>query len=108
MIKMPGIGSYTSAAIRSIVFSQPSSAIDGNFIRVFSRLIGIKISDKTNRKNIQEIVKNLCDSIIEDSRPGDFNQAVMDIANLLCFPKAKPKCHICPLSYYCQAFSNSG
>ncbi|QPS71357.1 A/G-specific adenine glycosylase [Lactococcus garvieae] len=97
---LQGIGPYTAAAIASISFGLPEPAIDGNLMRVTSRLFEIDadISKASSRKIFDQQLREL----ISQEHPGDFNQALMDIGSTVCTPKIA-KCDICPLAEYCQA-----
>ena len=106
ILKIPGIGEYTAAAIYSIVFNGKKAAIDGNVIRIVSRINEIE-SDSTNIAtkrtitNIVELWMNEC----EKCDFSDFTQGLMEIGALICTPK-KPKCFECPLQEYCSALYN--
>jgi len=88
--KLPGIGEYTSAAIASIAFSEPVAVVDGNVERVAVRLTA-------NNRAVRETAQNLLDR----SRPGDFNQAMMELGAVLCLPK-NPLCLECPVQQLCR------
>lgn len=98
---LPGIGPYTSGAILSIAYEKPYTAVDGNVLRVFSRVFGIKenIKDIKTKKAITKKVEELLPS----KRIGDFNQALMEIGATVCLPSGKPKCERCPLHKKCVA-----
>lgn len=83
--KLKGIGPYTAGAISSIAFSHPEPAVDGNLMRVLSRLfeIDLDIAKATNRKVFEAVMRH----IIDPNRPGDFNQALMDLGATICTPK---------------------
>ncbi|MFV0556815.1 MAG: A/G-specific adenine glycosylase [Lactovum sp.] len=100
---LKGIGPYSAASIASICFNLPEPAIDGNLFRVTSRLFEISddISKTTSRKNFDKKLRE----IISHSEAGNFNQALMDLGSTICKPKS-PKCEICPLAKYCQAYKN--
>ncbi|GBG96372.1 A/G-specific adenine glycosylase [Lactococcus termiticola] len=103
ILSLKGIGPYTAAAIASIAFDAVEPAIDGNLLRVTSRLYRISedISLGRSRKVFEEKLRGL----ISSERPGDFNQALMDIGSTICKPK-QANCDSCPLADYCQlAFS---
>jgi len=103
IIKLKGIGSYSASAIASFAFKQPYPVIDGNVLRVISRVYGITASvDKSSGKNQ---VKNILDTLIDHQYPDIFNQAIMELGAMLCSPK-NPKCEICPLQSICFAFEN--
>jgi len=97
---LDGIGDYTAAAIASIAFDLPHAALDGNAIRVLSRLIGERgnIASSIVRKRLGEVA----DRLIDPERPGEFNQAWMELGAVICVPK-DPRCGVCPLSKDCGA-----
>jgi A/G-specific adenine glycosylase len=90
--ELPGIGSYTAAAIASIAFDQPIAVVDGNVERVVQRMAGAKLSTREIWARAQVLVSQ--------SRPGDFNQAMMELGALVCTPR-EPKCEICPVREWC-------
>lgn len=98
--KLKGVGDYTAAAIASIVFNEAVPAVDGNMFRVFSRYYAID-ADISLAKT-KKIFWDLGVEIIDQQRPGDFNQAVMDLGATICLPK-NPQCDICPLNTSCEA-----
>ncbi|GMC00265.1 A/G-specific adenine glycosylase [Enterococcus thailandicus] len=97
---LKGIGPYTTGAIASIAFDLPEPAIDGNVMRVVSRLFCIEedIAKASSRKVFDEAVR----SIIDEEHPGEFNQAFMDLGSAICTPTS-PKCEICPIQSFCLA-----
>ncbi|MEP2980480.1 MAG: A/G-specific adenine glycosylase [Lentilitoribacter sp.] len=98
LIKLPGIGPYTAAAIAAIAFNQPAAVVDGNIERVFTRLFEIKTPLPAAKPEIKtEVAKN-----VPSDRPGDFAQGLMDLGSSICTPK-KPNCLLCPLQTSCQA-----
>ena len=99
--KIRGIGPYTAGAIASIAYDVPVPAVDGNVIRVLSRLYGIR-TDALEPETRQRIEK-LAASLVPEERPGDHNQAVMDLGATVCTP-GTPDCAFCPLSSFCDAF----
>ncbi len=88
--KLPGIGRYTAAAIASIAFGEPAPVVDGNVTRVLSRIAG--------HHDIDPWI--LAEQLLSRTRPGDFNQAMMDLGATLCTPRA-PQCRQCPVVEYC-------
>lgn len=96
--KLPGVGEYIAGAIASIAFGLDEPAVDGNHHRVFSRLF----CDDRERKFMWEHGRFL----LPKGQAGDFNQALMDLANALCKPK-DPLCSQCPLSQDCLAFQHN-
>lgn len=104
LLKLPGIGSYTAGAITSIAYGNPEPAVDGNVLRVMKRISG-SFDDITNTKVKKELEEDLR-AIIPKDRPGDFNQAVMELGALICIPNGKPLCDKCPVMHLCKAFHN--
>jgi A/G-specific adenine glycosylase len=100
LAKLPGIGGYTAAAIASIAFGERVAAVDGNLVRVLARLFALpgRASDARLRGAVQRHAQDL----VECSRPGEVNQALMDIGATLCRPTG-PRCDACPLSRGCAA-----
>lgn len=98
--ELPGIGEYTAAAIASIAFDQPAAAVDGNVARVLSRLFHLRTSPTTAPG--RRAVGAIAESLLPSDRPGDFNQAWMDLGSMICTPR-DPKCPQCPLEKTCHA-----
>lgn len=98
---LKGIGPYTAGAISSIAFEIPEPAIDGNVMRVVSRLfcIEVDIAKASSRNEFDEAMRK----VISQDQPGDFNQAMMDLGSSICTP-TNPQCEICPIQKYCQAY----
>ncbi len=94
LLSLPGVGDYTAAAVASIAFGLPHAVVDGNVVRVISRLF----ATNGDRKEFAEIAGKLLDK----QRSGDFNQAMMELGATLCLPK-NPQCLLCPVSRMCQA-----
>lgn len=101
LITLPGIGPYTAGAISSIAYQKKVAAVDGNVLRVVSRLsLDSSCID-------EERVKKMWKEEIEKVMPtesGMFNQAMMEIGATICIPNGKPLCHACPLSHLCKAY----
>ncbi|MDW8065629.1 MAG: A/G-specific adenine glycosylase [Anaerolineae bacterium] len=99
--RLPGVGPYVAAAILSIAFGQDLPAIDGNAVRVLTRLFAIQEDPRrpAGQRQLQALAKRL----LPLGRAGDFNQALMDLGATLCTPKA-PRCPQCPLQSFCAAF----
>ncbi|MBP3218244.1 MAG: A/G-specific adenine glycosylase [Lachnospiraceae bacterium] len=98
--KLPGIGPYTAAAIASIAYGVRAVSVDGNLLRIFTRLTrcGGDIREKETRKAAEDYFLERM-----QERPGDFNQALMDIGAAICLPGKAADCSRCPLSVYCLA-----
>ncbi len=98
--ELPGIGDYTAAAVASIAFDLPHAAVDGNVLRVLSRLFNdaTDIASGAGRKRFTALAGQLLDQ----SRPGAYNQALMELGAVICLPKA-PQCLLCPVARHCAA-----
>jgi len=97
---LPGIGPYAAGAIASIAFGEAVPAVDGNVVRVFTRLLGIR-KDSTKPAVRRALTKQVAE-VIAPRRVGDFNQAVMELGALVCRPR-NPACDGCPLRRWCMA-----
>lgn len=101
LLKLPGIGSYTAGAIASIAFGIPAPAVDGNVLRVLSRLFASRgdIRKPAVKTGMEELLK----PVIPKENPGAFNQALIEIGAIVCLPSGEPRCEACPLSSLCLA-----
>jgi A/G-specific adenine glycosylase len=105
LIKLPGIGRYTANAIASIAFGERVAALDGNVIRVLSRLYDIP--DEVSQPKTQERLWMLAEALITDEsvqEPGEYNQAMMELGREICRPR-KPRCGVCPVREHCAALA---
>lgn len=102
--EIAGIGPYTAAAIASIAFCKKEPAIDGNLLRIFARISAYDENIKSN--NAKNAAREFFLHLIPDNRPGDFNQALMDLGATTCLPAGMPLCGSCPISSFCTAFQN--
>ncbi|WP_338453446.1 A/G-specific adenine glycosylase [Candidatus Bealeia paramacronuclearis] len=102
LLKLPGIGPYTSAAITSIAFEKPAIALDGNVMRVISRYLTLE----SLRPQLDQDAEAFLWQVIPQSRFGDFTQALMELGALMCRPKS-PMCLHCPLMKNCKAYLNA-
>ncbi len=100
--KISGIGPYTAGAIASIAFDQPVPAVDGNVIRVVSRLRGIR--ENVGVPSVRRALEGEAAAFVPADRPGYFNQAVMDLGATICTP-GTPACEKCPLQAECDAYA---
>ncbi|HXY58907.1 MAG TPA: A/G-specific adenine glycosylase [Methylocystis sp.] len=98
LLRLPGVGPYTAAAIAAIAFDEPCVAVDGNVERVISRLFAVEEPLPAAKPRI----KALAAGLLPTRRPGDFAQALMDLGATVCAPRS-PKCPACPLSETCAA-----
>jgi A/G-specific adenine glycosylase len=99
---LPGVGSYTAAALASIAGGQAVAAVDGNVKRVLARLFGIEQSIDTPAT--QREIWRLADTLLARRSPGEFNQALMELGARMCVPRA-PDCEHCPIARWCTARS---
>lgn len=98
---LPGIGSYTAGAVSSIAFGRPYPAVDGNVLRILARLRADE-RDIQNAK-VKKSVEEELFGVMPTDRPGDFNQALMELGATVCIPNGAPKCEICPWRELCLA-----
>ncbi|HEY3937520.1 MAG TPA: A/G-specific adenine glycosylase [Bryobacteraceae bacterium] len=101
--QLPGVGDYTAAAVASIAFDLPHTAVDGNVLRVASRVFDdpMNVASTAGRKHFAVLAAKLLDR----ARPGAFNQAMMELGATLCSPK-NPRCLLCPVAEFCDARAN--
>ncbi len=101
LLALPGIGRYTAGAVGSIAFNRKVPLLDGNVIRILTRLFAISenVSDKKTIARLWEIAEK----ILPEKQTGDFNQALMELGATVCFPRS-PDCEKCPVSNLCEAF----
>src|SRR5690606_9509851 len=101
--QLPGIGRYTAGAIASIAFGEVAPVLDGNVIRVFSRLLDLE-ADVTQNDTKNQLWQQ-AENWMPDSRPGDYNQALMELGRTICKPR-NPLCGQCPIREYCLAYQH--
>lgn len=103
LLTLTGVGSYTAGAIASIAFNEPVGAVDGNVMRVMARLfeIDLDIGEAKNKK----VFEYLTNQLVDPNRPGDFNQALMDLGSDICSAK-NPKPELSPIKQFNQAYLN--
>jgi A/G-specific adenine glycosylase len=97
---LPGVGTYTAAAVASIVFGVAEPVVDGNVVRVLCRLHGLRLDPKAPATLAR--VRALARRLVPATSPGDHNQALMELGALVCTPRA-PRCGACPLRTLCRA-----
>lgn len=102
LVKLPGIGDYTAGAIASICYLERVSAIDGNVLRVISRIVGSydNIADNKTKEKIRELLIPIL-----PERVDLFNQALMELGALICVPNGEPNCEQCPVHDICFAYN---
>ena len=99
--KLPGIGAYTAAAIASIAFGERTAVVDGNVERVLSRIRGWESHDAVGEAAVRRKVEEMAASLIDSARPGDYNQALMELGATVCTPRS-PQCLVCPWAAECR------
>ena len=101
LLALPGVGEYTAGAVASIAFGEKVSAVDGNVLRLAARIAAVEedIMDPKVRRTFRQWM----DQATPQDRPGDFNQALMDLGATVCLPNGAPLCDLCPLADLCLA-----
>jgi len=99
-LALPGIGSYTAAAILSIAYGAKHAVVDGNVARVLARIFAVH-GDLREAKRWQSLQKS-ADALLAPESPSDWNQAMMELGATLCTPRS-PQCLLCPVTQFCQA-----
>lgn len=103
LLKLPGIGSYTAGAIASIAFGIARPAVDGNVLRVISRILGSQ--EDIGQARVKKKMEEQLLAVMPSQKPGDFNQALMELGATVCIPNGEPRCVQCPLQGICLARS---
>lgn len=101
VLALPGIGSYTAGAVCSIAFGIPVPAVDGNVLRVISRVLS-KDWDIAKQSVKAEVEKMLRETMPQNA-PGEYNQALMELGAVVCVPNGIAKCEGCPIVHFCLA-----
>ncbi len=101
LLKLPGVGPYTAAAIAAIAFGDPATPVDGNVERVVARLFAVRQPLPAAKTEL----KSLAATLTPEDRPGDFAQALMDLGAMVCTPK-RPLCLVCPVQVDCAAHAH--
>ncbi|MGE0044826.1 MAG: A/G-specific adenine glycosylase [Hyphomonadaceae bacterium] len=95
---LPGVGTYTAAAVAAIAFDRPANVVDGNVERVMARLFAAEQELPGAKKTLRDLAARF----VTDERPGDYAQALMDLGATVCTPSS-PKCALCPWTEDCAA-----
>ncbi|HBF87815.1 MAG TPA: A/G-specific adenine glycosylase [Bacteroidales bacterium] len=98
LLKLKGVGKYTAVAIASICYNEPVAVVDGNVVRVISRLFAIN----TPQNKIKNTIEFEANKMLVNSNPCDFNQGIMDLGAMICKP-SNPDCISCPINSNCKA-----
>lgn len=101
LLSLPGIGSYTAGAIASIAYQIPQPAVDGNVLRVISRVM--EREEDILKQSVKKAMEEELRQIMPGARSGDFNQSLMELGATVCIPNGMAKCELCPLRFLCLA-----
>jgi len=96
---LPGIGRYTAAAVASMAFDERAASVDGNVKRVLARLFAMRKALGT--PDAEKTLQCLADELLPRNKPGEWNQALMDLGAMVCLPR-NPRCDVCPVRKHCQ------
>lgn len=101
LLSLPGLGRYTAGAVASIAFGIPVPAVDGNVLRVISRVLASRadIADAKTKQHVETALS----AVMPRDCAGDFNQALMELGATVCLPNGQPLCEKCPLAGLCRA-----
>ncbi|MCA9077720.1 MAG: A/G-specific adenine glycosylase [Planctomycetaceae bacterium] len=102
LMSLPGIGRYTAGAIASFAFDAPAPIVEANTLRLYCRLLGYDGDPRSTQG--QRLLWDFAERLVPRGRPGDFNQALMDLGATVCTP-TEPACPTCPVRSCCQAYS---
>ena len=101
LMKLPGIGRYTAAAISSMAFGHDAAALDGNIRRVYARVFNVE--EVLGTRDAETILWGIAEDILPKGKAGDYNQALMDFGSAVCTPR-NPICENCPINKDCEAY----
>ncbi len=102
LLKLPGIGSYTAGAIASIAFGEAVPAVDGNVLRVLSRIFASR--EDISRQQVKKHWEEMLLKILPKTSPSSLNQGIMELGETICLPNGRPACESCPVKKLCLAF----
>ena len=100
-LSLPGVGPYTAGAVCSIALGLPVPAVDGNVLRVFSRLLALE--ENIAAPSVKNDLTRLASALIPSDAPGEYNQSLMELGATVCLPNGAPLCRSCPVADYCRA-----
>lgn len=101
LLKLPGIGSYTAGAIASIAYGIPVPAVDGNVLRVISRVLAEE--EDIGKQSVKHQIEDSLKETMPKDQASNFNQGLIEIGAIICVPNGQPKCQECPLESICLA-----
>lgn len=99
--RLPGIGSYTAGAIASIAWGERVPAVDGNVLRVLSRIL--ENGEDIGQPSVKKAAEKQIQEILPEETPGAFNEGIMELGETVCIPGGKPLCDTCPIQTFCLA-----
>ncbi|HIG17433.1 MAG TPA: A/G-specific adenine glycosylase [Candidatus Handelsmanbacteria bacterium] len=102
LIRLPGIGPYTAAALSSILFDRPHPALDGNVMRALSRLL--RVEEDPRRASVRAEMVRAGEALMPRTGTGDLNQALIELGAKVCTPR-QPGCGSCPVANWCRAYN---
>jgi A/G-specific adenine glycosylase len=101
LLTLPGIGRYTAGAIASLAYGEVVPVLDGNVIRIFTRLFDI--DEDVTQGSVQRRLWEIAESLVPQTNPGPYNEALMELGRMICKPRS-PLCIECPIASHCRAF----
>lgn len=104
LLELQGIGNYTAGAIASIAYGIPVPAVDGNVLRVISRIL--ESDEDIMKQSVRRKIEELLTETMSRERPGDYNQALMELGATVCIPNGQARCEECPVKEWCLAFAH--
>lgn len=104
LLRLPGIGSYTAGAIASIAYGVPLPAVDGNVLRVISRILGSR--EDIKKASVKKKIEDMLREIMPQDHASAYNQGLIEVGALVCIPGGEPKCKECPMASVCLTGKN--
>ena len=101
ILQLKGIGNYTAGAISAFAYGIPKPAVDGNVLRVISRITGSY--EDIMKQSVRKKIENTLEQVIPSDAASDFNQGLIELGAIVCVPNGEPKCEECPVASLCQA-----
>lgn len=102
ILSLKGIGSYTAGAISAFAYGLPKAAVDGNVLRVLSRILGNR--EDIMKASVKKQMEEKLEKVIPPKEASDFGQGLIELGALICLPNGEPKCRECPLQKWCSAY----
>ena len=102
ILSLKGIGSYTAGAISAFAYGLPKAAVDGNVLRVLSRILGSR--EDIMKASVKKQMEEKLEKVIPPKEASDFGQGLIELGALICLPNGEPKCQECPLQKWCSAY----